>query len=264
VTKLYTGIKGLRARIDAEGRTRLAEESSTPSVKAFAENHGFQPQQVYSWRSRDIAVPVRLLEATSVEPNHIVSLKGAGRSLEVRKPELPFNPSNELLTRLHESVHRDRSAAPMYMTDDRGNLKRFRELLAELGDVETTAYDREARYQLRYPKFLDRILRDREFKPVFSALVDENGSVGERYLRAKGKTVRIDEFEGKLSFNAEQVQTRSGKGRRTVGEDRIESCQRVGSRRPYWSVFSLSASLSTASARDSRQGDGVLDGLLAG
>jgi hypothetical protein len=198
VTTRYTDIKGLRAGIDTEGIARLQEKSSTPSVKEFAENHDFTPQQVYSWRSRDIAVPVRMLEAAGVEQDHIVTLKGRGRSLEVRKPRLPFQPCRELLTRVQESVYRDETAAPVYITDDRGNLERFQELLKELGDVETTVYNRERRYQLRYPKFLDRILRDRDFEPVFTALVDESGSVGERYLKAAGEKVGIDEFDGDL------------------------------------------------------------------
>ena len=194
----YTDIEGLRARIDAEGRSKLQEESSTPSVKEFAKRNGFRPQQVYSWRSRDIAVPVELLGAAGVERDHIVKLKGSGRSLEVRKPKLPLQPCRELLTRIQESVHRDEAAAPAYITDDRGNLERVQELLRELGDVETTVYDRERRYQLRYPSFLDSILRDRGFEPVFSALVDESGSVGGRYLKAGSEKVRIDEFDGEL------------------------------------------------------------------
>lgn len=194
----YTCIEGLRARIDAEGRAKLQEGSSAPSVKEFAESHGFAPRQVYSWRSRDIAVPVELLGAAGVEPDHIVKLKGRGRSLQVRNPKLPFQPCRELLTRIQESVHRDEAAAPAYITDDRGNLERFQELLRELGDVETTVYDRERRYQLRYPSFLDSILRDRDFEPVFPALVDESGSVGERYLKAGSERVRIDEFDEEL------------------------------------------------------------------
>ncbi len=124
----YTCIEGLRARIDAEGRAKLQEGSSAPSVKEFAKKHGFTPRQVYSWRSRDIAVPVELLGAASVEPDHIVKLKGRGRSLQVRNPKLPFQPCREMLTRIQESVHRDEAAAPAYITDDRGNLERFQEL----------------------------------------------------------------------------------------------------------------------------------------
>jgi hypothetical protein len=198
VKEKYTCIEGLRARIDAEGGAKLREGSSAPSVREFAESHGFAPRQVYSWRSRDIAVPVELLGAAGVEPDHIVTLKGSGRSLQVRNPKLPFQPCRELLTRIQESVHRDETAAPVYITDDRGNLERFQDLLSELGDVETTVYDRERRYQLRYPSFLDSILRDRGFEPVFSALVDESGFVGERYLKAGSEKIRIDEFDEEL------------------------------------------------------------------
>jgi hypothetical protein len=212
VTARYTGIEGLRARIDAEGRAKLQEGSSAPSVKEFAKRHGFTPRQVYSWRSRDIAVPVELLEAASVEPDHIVTLKGRGRSLRVRDPKLPFRPSRELLTRIRESVHRDEAAAPVYVTDDRGNLERFQELLRCLGDVETSVYDRERRYQLRYPSFLDSILRDRDFEPMFPALVDESGSVGDQYLEAGSEKVRIDEFDGELYSVRKKYRLAASKG----------------------------------------------------
>lgn len=212
MTARYTDVEGLRAHIDTEGTADLQKESSMPSVKKFAETHGFSPQQVYSWRSRETAVPVELLEAAGVEPSHIVTLKGSGRSLEVRRPMLPFQPSRELLTRIRESVHRDEAAAPVYITNDRGNLERFQELLEDLGDVETTVYDRERRYQLRYPKFLDTVLRGRDFEPVFAALVDESGSVGERYLKAGGEKVRIDEFDGELFSVRKRYRLAAAKG----------------------------------------------------
>jgi hypothetical protein len=168
-------------------------------IKNFCEAFEYSTSTVYNWKNKDSFIPVELIRNVfGIEAaDDVVAMKGEGRSRPIQNPEFPLSPSDELLTRIQTSVNVNSNGIPVYQSSDQGNVKRFAELLNQIGDVPVEVYNRSV-YELRYPKYLNQVLSIIEYSEDFAALVDEKGKVEDRRLVAEDSELRVEEFEGQL------------------------------------------------------------------
>jgi hypothetical protein len=168
-------------------------------IKNFCEAFEYSTSTVYNWKNKDSFIPVELIRNVfGIEAaDDVVAMKGEGRSRPIQNPEFPLSPSDELLTRIQTSVNVNSNGIPVYQSSDQGNVKRFAELLNQIGDVPVEVYNRSV-YELRYPKYLNQVLSIIEYSEDFAALVDEKGKVEDRRLVAEDSELRVEEFEGRL------------------------------------------------------------------
>ncbi len=186
----------IRVKLEERSGRELWKRVEEEGISGFAEKHGFSPGDLYNWRSKDVFVPKRLVELVLDEPG-ISQLKGKGRSIPIENPVFPLPENPELLTRIQESVSVNREGVPVYRTQERSLLERFRSLLGNLGEIPVSVYSRSG-YELRYPKYVHEILQGMSFEEDFGALVDESGQVENGFLEAGGKKVPVEEFDGEL------------------------------------------------------------------
>ncbi|MFB6208186.1 MAG: hypothetical protein ABEJ69_02460 [Candidatus Nanohaloarchaea archaeon] len=168
-------------------------------VKQLSEAFGYSPTKMYNWRSKHSFLPVEFVKQLmgNEATDEVKAFKGRGRSSSVENPGFPLEPGDELLTRLDESVVVNSDGTPVYQASEIALVKRFDQLLQELGEVPTTLYSRDL-YELRFPKFLYELFESIEYEQDFAALVDENGKIEDGELCAKGRKVRVEEFSGRL------------------------------------------------------------------
>lgn len=168
-------------------------------IKNFCEAFEYSTSTVYNWKNKDSFIPVELIRNVfGIEAaDDVVAMKGEGRSRPIQNPEFPLSPSDELLTRIQTSVNVNSNGIPVYQSSDQGNVKRFAELLNQIGDVPVEVYNRSV-YELRYPKYLNQVVSIIEYSEDFAALVDEKGKVEDRRLVAEDSELRVEEFEGQL------------------------------------------------------------------
>ncbi|WEL19141.1 hypothetical protein [Candidatus Nanohalococcus occultus] len=193
----------IRLKLEAEDERQLWERAEKKGLKTLAEENGFKPYNLYSWRAEKTFLPKKVVQLILENPE-IAEIKGEGRS----RPTKDFQPENitdELLTRISESVSVNKEGVPIYQNTDRGCAKRFIQLLDELGAVPYSVYDRDV-YEVRYPKYLHEIFEKKVFEPVFWVKVDESGSVQNGRLEAEGKTMGVSEFDGRLYSREKRLQ----------------------------------------------------------
>jgi hypothetical protein len=106
--------------------------------------------------------------------------------------------SNELLTRVEASVTENSEGTPVYITSEKSLQERFTKLLNELGNVEYKTYTRESRYEVRYPKFLQKILSSLEFKEDLAALVDETAKIKNGKITLENRQIPVEEFDQEI------------------------------------------------------------------
>lgn len=198
--KLPDGIRLKLGESDEELLWRKAEEGG---LKETAEKAGYRPQKLYSWRSEDSYLPKSFVQEFIGDPE-VEAVKGRGSS----KPSQRFEVSgisDELLTRVQESVSVNADGVPVYQQTDRGCVKRFMELLEEVGEIPYSVYERDV-FEVRYPKYLQEILENRSFEPVLSAKVDESGVIKDGEIVLDGRSVEVDKFSGELYSRENKLQ----------------------------------------------------------
>ncbi len=200
-------------------------------VKDFSGALGYDASKVYNWRSKDVFLPVeavrRVLGSNATE--EIEALKGGGRSRPIEDPEFPFEPDDELLTRVESSVHVNGQGVPVYQSSDTGLVDRFYSLLQQYGRVPVELYSRSV-YELRYPKYLQQLFSRMGHSTDFAALVDEEGRIGDGYVEAGGRRVAVDGFGGRLYSRDKRLQLAMERGdSQSIAELMAEEADRVSS-----------------------------------
>lgn len=185
----------IRVKLYKDQEQRLWNKVEKKGIPQAAAEAGYSCSSIYNWRSKDSFLPVEFV-STFVDVERVKALKGGGRSLPMKEVELPLEFSDELLTRIDVSVHVNEEGVPVYQTTERELLKRFAELLEELG-APYQVYSRSV-YELRFPKYLYSIIKLIDFSTDFAALVDEKGSVEAEKVVAGERKVPVEEFYGEL------------------------------------------------------------------
>jgi hypothetical protein len=168
-------------------------------IKNFCEAFEYSSSTVYNWKNKDSFIPVELIRSVfGIEAaEDVVAIKGEGRSRPISKPDFPLVVDNELLTRVKCSVNVNSNGIPVYQSSDQGNVRRFAELLRQIGNVPFEIYSRSV-YELRYPKYLHQILSEINFGEDFGALIDEEGEINNGKLVIENREVPVEDFEGEL------------------------------------------------------------------
>lgn len=190
-------------KLNEDVERQLWEKAEEISLKNAAERTGFEPYLVYSWRSEDAFLPKSFVEEFLENPN-VEALKGKGRS----KPSGNFEISgisDELLTRVDESVSVNTEGVPIYQQTDRGCVRRFIELLQSLGEVPYSVYEREL-FEVRYPKYIQSIFENQEFDSTLAARIDESGSIENGEIIFGEKVIDVENFSGKLYSREKRFQ----------------------------------------------------------
>lgn len=182
-------VDDIRVRLEPEAERRLWDQISSTGVKEISSQTGFPASSIYNWKSKNSFIPLELVEhILNSYQDKISCYKGNGRSKPVRDPELPLRKNQELLTRIEVSVNVNSEGIPVYQTDDIGLIERFSELLESYGEVPYSIYNREI-YELRYPKYLNRIFQSFEFQPDKTTLVDEKAEFKDGSIMLDGEEV---------------------------------------------------------------------------
>jgi hypothetical protein len=202
------------SRLPEELRVKLSEDGEQElwhrvcefgGVKNLAEAFNYSASKIYSWKSKDLALPVNFVRQIMGVNNteEIILLKGPGSSGEIRNPEFPLEISDELLTRAKFSVKENSEGTPIYLAPERSLVDRFAELLEKLGEADYRIYSRESRFELRYPKFLQSIFSNLEFEEDLAALVDETGEIQDGKILLENREIPVKEF-GEEIFSREK------------------------------------------------------------
>lgn len=194
---------GIRLKLTGEDEHQLWQEAERLGLKESAERTGFEPYLVYSWRCEDAFVPKSFVEEFLENPD-VEALKGRGRSKPSGNLEIS-GISDELLTRVDESVSVNKEGVPIYQQTDRGCVRRFIELLQSLGEVPYSVYEREL-FEVRYPKYIRSIFENQEFDPVIDAKVDESGSIENGEIIVDEKAINVEDFAGDLYSREKRLQ----------------------------------------------------------
>lgn len=168
-------------------------------VKNFSEAFSYSRSKMYNWKNKHSFIPVELVRKVfgSQASEEVEAYKGGGRSKPVENPVIPLPVENELLTRIDESVVIS-GKTPVYQTGDRDLIKRFKQLLTLYGDVPYKVYNRSSVYELRYPLYFHKILKQIDYQKDFAALVDETGKVENGLLKTEDRNVKIEDFSAEL------------------------------------------------------------------
>jgi hypothetical protein len=165
------------------------------NFKTVSKELGISRSKLYNWRSKRSFLPVKLVDRFLDSWSHSINkYKGKGRSKPIKKPKLPIPVNKELLTRRKASVNVNKKGVPVYQTEDLGLLERFNELLQLFGDVPVKIYHRDV-HELRYPAYLDRMMREMDFTEDIEALVDEEGEIREGKIIVEDKEVRPEKID---------------------------------------------------------------------
>jgi hypothetical protein len=190
--------ENFRVKLSEQGREELWHRvDEFGGAKNLAEAFDYSVSKIYSWKSRDLALPVNFVRQILGENNtdEIILLKGPGSSGKIENPEFPLKISEELLTRVKLSVKENLEGTPTYITPEKSLVERFAELLGELGEVEYKIYSRDSRFELRYPKFLQEIFSHVDFEEDLAALVDETGEIEGGKILLENREISVDDFE---------------------------------------------------------------------
>lgn len=191
--------KNLRVKLSEKGQQELWHRvNEFGGIKNLAEAFDYSSSKMYNWKNKELALPITFVQQIMGENNtkQIILLKGTGSSGKIRNPELPFKVSEELLTRIKVSVTENKEGTPVYITSEKSLQERFTQLLNELGSVEYKTYTRESRYEVRYPKFLQKIFSNIEFEEDLAALVDEAAKIEEGKIILEDRKITVDDFGG--------------------------------------------------------------------
>lgn len=173
---------------------RLWEQVSRTGTGTAADRTGYSRSKIYGWKSRDLFIPAEFV-SKFINPGEVKALKGGGRAEPIRNLKFPIEEREELAARRNSSVAVNSDGVPIYQASDRGNLERFAALLEDLGSTYTV-YSRET-LELRYPRFVDRIIR--EFPgDRLAAAIDESGEITENGIKIDGETIPLEKFSGRL------------------------------------------------------------------
>lgn len=189
-----------RVKLSEKGREEFWHRvNEFGGIKEFCEAFDLSSSTVYNWKNKDTFIPVELIRNVFDNKlvDEVIALKGKGRSSPLRNPKLPIKLDNELLTRIQTSVNVNSNGIPVYQSSDRGNTRRFMELLDQIGDIPYIFYNRSV-YEVRYPKFIHKVLSDIDYRENFGALVDEKGSIQDHKLIVGDRERSFEEFEGQL------------------------------------------------------------------
>jgi|APHM01.1.fsa_nt_gi hypothetical protein len=191
----------LRVELSDQGKIELwhrVEEFG--GVKTFSGSFDFSQSKMYNWKNKDLALPVKFVSRIMGEnsASEVTELKGLGSSNSIKKPVFPLKVSNELLTRIEASVKENSDGTPVYITDEKALADRFTELLAELGNVEYSVYSRDLRYEVRIPKFLNRLFCQLGYETYLAALIDEKGEITDGKILVGDRKIEISDFNEKL------------------------------------------------------------------
>ncbi|MFB6190576.1 MAG: hypothetical protein ABEJ91_03310 [Candidatus Nanohaloarchaea archaeon] len=201
------GLPGdIRVRLDGESERRLWQEvDKAGGIQVFCRENGFSESRVYNWKNHTDFYPVRFVMELLENPG-VEALKGGGRSLPIENPVLPLPEDDELLTRASCSVSVNGDGVPVYRAAGQSLVERFRDLLSRLGEVPVSVYSRPSGYELRYPAYLQYIFETMEFEPHFPTLIDEEGRVEDGKLVARGRSIDVDEFDGRLYSDEKRLE----------------------------------------------------------
>lgn len=166
-------------------------------VKSFCEKNSFSASKMYNWRNKRSFLPVEAVLKLLGRDVDIRAVKGNGRGKVIETAKLDFSGVDELVTRAESSVSVNHRGTPMYQTDDIGNLQRFTELLERTG-ADFHVYSRQSYYQVNYPKFLHRILSERESEEKLGARIDEEAEIDGDFFILDDRKISISGFSGDL------------------------------------------------------------------
>jgi hypothetical protein len=191
----------LRVQLTEEGRKELwhrVEEFG--GIKNLSESFEFSQSKMYNWKNKELALPLTFVRRLMGE-NHtrqITLLKGRGSSGKIENPVFPLNVSEELLTRVNKSVKVNSDGTPVYLTNESSLADRFMALLKQLGKVQVKSYSRDSRYEIRFPKFLNKLFSRLDYDTHQGALIDEVGQINQGSIELEGNEIDIKDFNGKL------------------------------------------------------------------
>lgn len=200
-------------------------------IKNFCEAFDYSSSTVYNWKNKDSFIPVELIRSVfGIEAaDDVVAMKGAGRSRAIKNPDFPLIADEELLTRIESSVNVNSNGIPVYQSRDQGNVRRFVVLLEQFGEVPFELYNRSV-YELRYPKYLHKILSGVKYDEDFAALVDEKGEIQNGKLVVEDREVSFAEFDGNLHSRQKKYELYLARGdSEKLGELISEEASRIGS-----------------------------------
>lgn len=193
--------EGLRVKLSEDAEKELWHRiDEFGGVKEFTQHFDYSTSKLYNWKNKESFLPVKFVQRLMGGNNTagVKALKGKGRSKAVKNPEFPLQVPDELLTRVEASVSVNSEGIPTYIADERSLVKRFQELLQGLGEVPVSGYNRDGRFEFRYPKFLQELFQVLEYRKDFTALVDEEGTVEDGKLKASDREVAVEDFSGEL------------------------------------------------------------------
>ena len=173
----FSELKTVRVKLDEPGREEFWHRvDEFGGIKTFSNAFDFPPSKIYNWKSKDSYIPIQLVKKVfgNEASQHVTAYKGEGRSKPIEKPVFPIPENNELLTRINHSVTTNKNGIPLYQATDIGLVKRFSDLLQELGEVSYTLYERDI-FELRYPKYIHQIFKQMDYEENLDAKVDEEG-----------------------------------------------------------------------------------------
>ncbi len=186
-----------RVKLTEKGRDQLWHRvDEFGGVKQLSEAFDFSASKMYNWKNKDSYLPINFVKRLMGEnPSFIESIKGKGRSKEWRT-DFPLEVSDELLTRIDASVNVSEEGTPVYITGEDSLAERFSDLL-DNHDIPYKMYSRD-RYEIRYPKFVHRILQQIDYEKNVAALVDEEGIIEDSKILLGSREIPVEEFSGKI------------------------------------------------------------------
>ncbi|MBC5792789.1 MAG: hypothetical protein H8Z69_01995 [Nanohaloarchaea archaeon] len=187
--------KNTRIKLSENDEERLWNKVEKESVTATAKKTDFSRTKLYNWRSKDCFIPLKFVNQL-LNDFKVEALK-AGSNAKPLKLKLPLEPSSELLTRISASASVNKEGTPVYRTQERSLLERFKELLEQLGEIPYKIYSRDA-YELRYPKLLQEILKKQNYRTELAALFDEKGEFKNGKMLVNSTEIKVQDFKGEL------------------------------------------------------------------
>lgn len=191
----------LRVKLTERGREELWHRvNEFGGIKQLSESFDFSQSKMYNWKNKDLALPVKFVRRLMGQnaTSEIVLLKGEGSGGKIENPVFPLEVSDEFITRVEASVAVNKDGVPSYISNDRGRVERFSDLLEEVGRFSYTEYQRGSIFELRFPKFIYEIVSEIESEQDQSVLFDEEGSFFDGEPRLNEEKVRITDYKDKV------------------------------------------------------------------
>lgn len=198
----------IRVKLNEKGKKELWHRvNEFGGIQTFSQNFPHSSSKMYNWKNKDSYIPIQVVRQIfgNEGSEHVISYKGKGRSKPLKNPVFPLPQNDELLTRIKSSVNLSQGT-PIYQVKDRGLIERFQELLSIYGTVPVKIYNRETVYELRYPKYLHKIFQKMSYKEDYAALVDEEGTVEDGYVKTEDRKLSVKEFKGQLYSREKALQ----------------------------------------------------------